>query len=101
METVEESEMNESGSKKTEQDGAKKLFSRNELLKLIFPLMVELALTLLVGMIDSVMVSSVGEAAVSGVSLSWHASTVRSTGINDANISIDFYNSGGYIWTVY
>lgn len=48
---------------------SKKLFSRTELLKLIFPLMVELALTLLVGMIDSVMVSSVGEAAVSGVSL--------------------------------
>lgn len=48
---------------------SKKLFSRKELLKLIFPLMVELALTLLVGMIDSVMVSSVGEAAVSGVSL--------------------------------
>lgn len=48
---------------------SKKLFSRKELLKLIFPLIVELALTLLVGMIDSVMVSSVGEAAVSGVSL--------------------------------
>ncbi len=31
--------------------------------------MIELTLTLLVGMIDSVMVSSVGEAAVSGVSL--------------------------------
>ena len=48
---------------------SKKLFSRKELLKLILPLMIELALTLLVGMIDSVMVSSVGEAAVSGVSL--------------------------------
>ena len=48
---------------------SKKLFSRRALLKLIFPLMAELALTLLVGMIDSVMVSSVGEAAVSGVSL--------------------------------
>ena len=48
---------------------SKKLFSRKELLKLIFPLIVELGLTLLVGMIDSVMVSSVGEAAVSGVSL--------------------------------
>lgn len=33
------------------------------------PLMTELALTLLVGMIDSVMVSSAGEEAVSGVSL--------------------------------
>lgn len=48
---------------------SEKLFSRKELLKLIFPLMIELGLTLLVGMIDSVMVSSVGEAAVSGVSL--------------------------------
>lgn len=38
----------------------KKLFNKKELLKLIFPLMIELALTLLVGMIDSVMVSSVG-----------------------------------------
>ncbi|MCM1467126.1 MAG: MATE family efflux transporter [Alistipes sp.] len=46
-----------------------RIFSKKELLKLIFPLMIELALTLLVGMIDSVMVSSVGEAAVSGVSL--------------------------------
>ncbi len=46
-----------------------RLFRRKELLKLIFPLMIELTLTLLVGMIDSVMVSSVGEAAVSGVSL--------------------------------
>ncbi len=46
-----------------------RLFSRKELLKLIFPLMIELTLTLLVGMIDSVMVSSAGEAAVSGVSL--------------------------------
>ncbi len=43
---------------------SKKLFSRKELLKLIFPLIAELGLTLLVGMIDSVMVSSVGEAAV-------------------------------------
>ena len=33
---------------------SKKLFSRKELLKLIFPLIVELGLTLLVGMIDSV-----------------------------------------------
>lgn len=57
----------ESGGK--EVSVTEKLFSRKELLKLIFPLMVELALTLLVGMIDSVMVSSVGEAAVSGVSL--------------------------------
>lgn len=47
----------------------KRIFSRRDLTKLIFPLVVELLLTLLVGMIDSVMVSSAGEAAVSGVSL--------------------------------
>ncbi len=46
-----------------------RLFSKRELTRLIFPLIVELLLTLLVGMIDSVMVSSAGEAAVSGVSL--------------------------------
>ncbi len=46
-----------------------RLFNRRELLKLIFSLIIELTLTLLVGMIDSVMVSSAGEAAVSGVSL--------------------------------
>lgn len=47
----------------------KRIFSRRDLARLILPLMVELLLTLLVGMIDSVMVASVGEAAVSGVSL--------------------------------
>lgn len=48
---------------------SEKIFSKKDLARLIFPLMIELALTLLVGMIDSVMVSSVGEDAVSGVSL--------------------------------
>ena len=47
----------------------KRIFSEKDLAKLIFPLVIELMLTLLVGMIDSVMVSSAGEAAVSGVSL--------------------------------
>ncbi|MGN0775652.1 MAG: MATE family efflux transporter [Candidatus Ventricola sp.] len=46
-----------------------RIFSKRDLARLILPLMVELLLTLLVGMIDSVMVSSAGEAAVSGVSL--------------------------------
>ncbi|MDE5577056.1 MAG: MATE family efflux transporter, partial [Oscillospiraceae bacterium] len=49
--------------------GSEKIFSKKDLAKLIFPLMIELALTLLVGMIDSVMVSSAGEEAVSGVAL--------------------------------
>ena len=39
------------------------------LIKLIIPLVVEQGLTMLVGMADGVMVSSVGEAAISGVSL--------------------------------
>lgn len=47
----------------------KKIFSGKDLIKLIVPLVVELFLTLLVGMLDSVMVSSAGESAVSGVSL--------------------------------
>ncbi len=48
---------------------SEKIFGKKDLARLIFPLMIELALTLLVGMIDSVMVSSAGEEAVSGVSL--------------------------------
>lgn len=47
----------------------KKLFTGRDLKRLILPLILELLFTLLVGMLDSVMVSSVGEAAVSGVSL--------------------------------
>lgn len=45
------------------------LFSGRDLFFLILPLIIDLFLTLLVGMLDSIMVSSVGEAAVSGVSL--------------------------------
>lgn len=45
------------------------LFSRRELARLIVPLIIERALETLVGMADVVMVSGVGEAAVSGVSL--------------------------------
>ncbi len=46
-----------------------RLFSDRSLVKLIIPLVVEQGLTILVGMVDGVMVSSVGEAAISGVSL--------------------------------
>lgn len=46
-----------------------RIFSKRDLVRLILPLIVELLLTLLVGMIDSAMVSSAGESAVSGVSL--------------------------------
>lgn len=45
------------------------LFSKKELKKLIIPLVLEQTLALTVGMADTIMISSVGEAAVSGVSL--------------------------------
>lgn len=45
------------------------LFSNRALLRLLWPLVVEQGLSVLVGMADTVMVSSVGEAAISGVSL--------------------------------
>jgi putative MATE family efflux protein len=45
------------------------LFSKEDLKKLIMPLMVEQLLTVLVGMCDSIMVAYAGEAAMSGVSL--------------------------------
>lgn len=46
-----------------------RLFSNKSLVKLIIPLIIEQGLTILVGMADGVMVASVGEAAISGVSL--------------------------------
>lgn len=45
------------------------LFSNQDLKKLIVPLIIEQILALMVGMVDTVMVSSAGEAATSGVSL--------------------------------
>ncbi len=45
------------------------LFSRKDLIKILLPLLAEQVLTVTVGMFDSMMVSSAGEAAVSGVSL--------------------------------
>ena len=47
----------------------KYLFSNKDLRKLIVPLIFEQALAITVGMADTMMISSVGEAAVSGVSL--------------------------------
>ena len=46
-----------------------RLFSNERLIKLIIPLAIEQGLSIFVGMCDGVMVSSVGEAAISGVSL--------------------------------
>ena len=48
---------------------SKKLFSSRGLFQLIWPLIVEQLLSILLGMADIVMVSSLGEASVSGVSL--------------------------------
>ena len=45
------------------------LFTRRALVRLIIPLVIELFLLMTVGMADTVMVTSAGETAVSGVSL--------------------------------
>ncbi|MBC8569827.1 MATE family efflux transporter [Zongyangia hominis] len=45
------------------------MFSNRDLRKLIIPLMIEQILAVTIGMADTVMVASVGEAAVSGISL--------------------------------
>ncbi|WP_052431007.1 MATE family efflux transporter [Robinsoniella peoriensis] len=45
------------------------MFSNQDLRKLIFPLVIEQALVMMVGIVDTVMVSYVGEAAISGVAL--------------------------------
>ncbi len=50
-------------------DNSGRLFSNKYLLKLLWPLFVEQFLLFAVGLLDSVMVASVGEAAVSAVSL--------------------------------
>lgn len=52
------------------------LFSNKALAKLMVPLFLETALGVLVGMVDGVMVSSVGEAAISGVALVGNISNV-------------------------
>lgn len=50
-------------------DTSNYLFSRKDLVALLIPLIVEQLLAILVGLADSIMIASVGEAAVSGVSL--------------------------------
>ena len=45
------------------------LFSKKDLQKLIIPLMFEQLLAVSVGMVDTLMVSQAGEAAISGVAL--------------------------------
>lgn len=48
---------------------SRQMFTNRQLIRLIIPLVIEQGLTVLVGMCDGVMVSSVGEEAISGVSL--------------------------------
>lgn len=45
------------------------MFSKEQLKKLIIPLMIEQLLVVMVGMVDTIMISPFGEAAVSGISL--------------------------------
>lgn len=52
-----------------EQENKKYLFSNQDLKRLIGPLIIEQILAVTVGMVDTMMVSSAGEAATSGVSL--------------------------------
>ena len=47
----------------------KPLFTRRQIYKLLWPLIIEQLLTVFVGMVDVLMVAAVGETAVSGVSL--------------------------------
>ncbi len=51
------------------QDTSHYLFNNRDLTKLIIPLLIEQLLTFTVGMADTMMISAVGESAVSGVSL--------------------------------
>ena len=59
------------------------LFTREDLKKLIVPLIIEQALALSIGLFDTLMVSSCGEAAVSGVSLVDSISTLLVRGDGD------------------
>lgn len=51
------------------QQQSKPIFTNRQLITLLWPLVIEQALSVLVGMADTMMVSSAGEAAISGVSL--------------------------------
>ena len=61
------------------------LFSNKDLRKIIVPLLIEQIFVVLVGMADTVMVSSCGEASVSGVSL-----------VNSFNLFLTYYFIGEY-----
>ena len=50
-------------------DDGRKRFSDKDIIKLAYPILIDMLFALLVGMVDTLMVSYAGEAAVSGVSL--------------------------------
>ena len=54
---------------RTKEERQGTIYSNSDLRRLILPLIMEQLLAILVGMLDTVMISGVGEAAVSGVSL--------------------------------
>ena len=60
------------------------MFTRQQLIALLLPLIAEQALSVTIGLADTLMVSSVGEAAVSGVSLvdSFNTLMIQSTHSN-------------------
>ena len=45
------------------------LFTKKEIIRIFIPLLIEQFLTISIGMIDTMMVASAGEAAISGVAL--------------------------------
>lgn len=72
------------------------LFSKIDLKKLIVPLVIEQFLTIAVGLIDSMMVASVGESAVSAISL------VDTVNILIINIFTALATGGAVVaWAVY
>ena len=70
-----------------------KLFSKDDLKKLIIPLLFEQALAITVGMADTVMISSAGEAAVSGVSLidMFNNLIIRKRNLVLPKVNLDFF----------
>ncbi len=77
----------------------KKLFSKTDLRKLILPLILEQTLAITVGMADTMMISSVGEAAVSGVSLvdmvnNWIISILAALSTGGAVVVSQFIGAG-------
>lgn len=77
------------------------LFTNRKLVSLIIPVVVDAMLAILVGMVDSAMVSSAGEAAVGAVSLvdslNWlFLSTFSAIGIGGSVITAQYIGNGNY-----